>query len=66
MKQRQPELRPPASELITMFQQLCKLENPSKSRWRLSPRSESAPERMVNDTIAAARDGLSNLRRFVG
>ncbi|EIW54109.1 uncharacterized protein TRAVEDRAFT_51834 [Trametes versicolor FP-101664 SS1] len=66
MKQRQPDLRPPASELVTMFQQLCKLENPSKSRWRLSPRTESAPERMVNDTIAAARDGLSNLRRFVG
>lgn len=66
MKQKQPELRPPAFELINMFRQLRKLENPSKGRWRLSPRSESAPERMINDTIAAARDGLSNLKRFVG
>lgn len=66
MKQRQPELRPPASELMGMFQQLCKLENPAKSRWRLSPRTESAPERMVNDTIAAARDGFNKVRRFVG
>ncbi|EIW54112.1 uncharacterized protein TRAVEDRAFT_132053 [Trametes versicolor FP-101664 SS1] len=66
MKQRQPELRPSAGELVSMFQQLCRLENPSKTRWRLSPRAESGPERMINDTIAAARDGLSNLKRFVG
>ncbi|KAI0827734.1 kinase-like domain-containing protein [Trametes gibbosa] len=65
MRQQQPSLRPTAGELVGMFYQLCKLESPAKSRWRLSPRTESAPERMLNDAVAAARDGIRDLRRFV-
>ncbi|KAI0364016.1 hypothetical protein BV20DRAFT_957137 [Pilatotrama ljubarskyi] len=66
MKQRQPELRPPADELFNMFKQLMKLQNPSKARWRLSPKTETRRERLINDTVAAARDGFGHLRRFVG
>ncbi|KAI0633106.1 kinase-like domain-containing protein [Trametes polyzona] len=66
MKQKQPELRPPAGELVGMFKQLCKLENPSKARWRLSPRTESAPERMINDAVSAVKGGIMDIKRFVG
>ncbi|KAI0827753.1 hypothetical protein BC628DRAFT_154996 [Trametes gibbosa] len=66
MRQREPQSRPTANELVTMFQQLCKLDIPSKARGWLSPRTESAPERMLNDAVAAARDGVRDLKRSVG
>ncbi|KAL1945400.1 hypothetical protein VTO73DRAFT_2251 [Trametes versicolor] len=40
MKQREPGLRPPADELIRMFQQLRALVPESSVRWRLVQRSE--------------------------
>ncbi|KAH9851086.1 kinase-like domain-containing protein [Lenzites betulinus] len=65
MRQREPQSRPAANELVTMFQQLCKLESPSKLRWRLSPRTESIPERLLMDVVTAARDGIRDIQRFV-
>ncbi|KAH9851111.1 kinase-like domain-containing protein [Lenzites betulinus] len=66
MRQHEPQSRPAAHELVTMFQQLCKLEHPSKSRWRLSARTESVPERVLYDVVAATRGGILDLKRFVG
>ncbi|KAH9851119.1 kinase-like domain-containing protein [Lenzites betulinus] len=67
MRQRQPDVRPGADELVRMFQQLCSIANPSKSRWsRLSPRSEATPERILKDAVAAARHGYQDIRRIVG
>ncbi|KAH9851078.1 kinase-like domain-containing protein [Lenzites betulinus] len=66
MRQDEPQSRPTANELVTMFQQLCKSEGSSKFRWRLSPRAESIPERMLNDAFTATRDGIRDLQRLVG
>ncbi|KAI0365113.1 hypothetical protein BV20DRAFT_784326 [Pilatotrama ljubarskyi] len=65
MKQRRPESRPAAPELVIAFQNTRKTLNPSDFRWRLSPKSEPAYERLFNDTVAAAKDSLSQLKRFV-
>ncbi|KAI0351971.1 kinase-like protein [Trametes cingulata] len=65
MKQRRPESRPTASELVVMFENTRRTLNPSGFRWRLGPKSQPAYERLFNDTVAVAREGLSQLRRFV-
>ena len=65
MKRRQPELRPTAHELVDMFQRTRKGLNPSNARWRLAPKAEPTYERLFNDTVAAAKDSLSQLRRYV-
>ncbi|KAH9888342.1 kinase-like domain-containing protein [Cubamyces lactineus] len=65
MKRRQPSQRPTAVELIEIFQKARKKLTPSTLRWRLSLKSQPAYERLFNDTVAAAKDGLSRLRRFV-
>lgn len=65
MKRRLPSQRPTAVELIEIFQKARKKLTPSTLRWRLSLKSQPAYERLFNDTVAAAKDGLSRLRRFV-
>ncbi|OSC97551.1 kinase-like protein [Trametes coccinea BRFM310] len=65
MKRQQPEQRPPVPELVQMFVKVRKSRNPSSLRWRLAPKSEPAYERLFNDTVAVAKNGLSQLRRFV-
>ncbi|KAJ3009451.1 hypothetical protein NUW54_g2780 [Trametes sanguinea] len=65
MKRRQPERRPPVTELVQMFAKVRKSRNPSSLRWRLAPKSEPAYERLFNDTVAVAKNGLTQLRRFV-
>lgn len=66
MKQPEPDLRPPADELIKMFRQLRALIPESSIRWRLVQRSELPYERFINNTVAVARDSLSSLKRIVG
>ncbi|KAI0351967.1 hypothetical protein OH77DRAFT_1506233 [Trametes cingulata] len=66
MKQREPELRPTADQLVESFANTCKTLDTARFRWRLAPKSEPAYERLFNDTVAAAKDSLSQLRRFVG
>ncbi|KAI0669455.1 kinase-like domain-containing protein [Trametes maxima] len=65
MKQREPDLRPDAVELVKMFQQLCALVPENSIRWRLVERSEQPYEKFF-DTVAVAREGISNLKRMVG
>ncbi|KAI0351977.1 hypothetical protein OH77DRAFT_827900 [Trametes cingulata] len=66
MKQRQPDLRPSAPELLKMFRQMRAKMQDTSLRWRLVLRSEQPYERLLNDTVAVAREGLSNLKRMVG
>ncbi|TFK85935.1 kinase-like protein [Polyporus arcularius HHB13444] len=65
MKQVEPKARPSASELVRRFGQICDRQQPSSHRWRLGPRSEPAYERIFNDTVAVAWEGLSQLKRLV-
>ena len=65
MKQQKPQDRLPADELVTMFRKIRDRQPPTSHRWRLSPRSEPAYERVFNDTVAVAWEGLSQLRRLV-
>ncbi|KAI0351969.1 kinase-like protein [Trametes cingulata] len=65
MKQREPALRPTADQLVESFANTRKTLDPSGFRWRLASRSEPAYERLFNDTVAVAKGGLSQLRRFV-
>ncbi|KAL7277640.1 hypothetical protein ACG7TL_008567 [Trametes sanguinea] len=65
MKQRQPASRPTASQLVTMFQETRKTLDAAEFRWRLAPKSEPVYERLINDTVAVAKNSISQLRRFV-
>ncbi|KAI9059871.1 hypothetical protein FKP32DRAFT_1093163 [Trametes sanguinea] len=65
MKQREPARRPTAKGLVDTFAKARQAMNPSHFRWRLAPRSEPAYERLLNDTVAVARDSISQLCRFV-
>ncbi|KAI0669460.1 kinase-like domain-containing protein [Trametes maxima] len=66
MKQKEPDLRPPADELVKMFQQVRALVSDNDIRWRLVQRSEQRYEKFINDTVAVAREGISTLKRVVG
>ncbi|KAI0364011.1 kinase-like protein [Pilatotrama ljubarskyi] len=66
MKQQDPELRPPAQELLKMFRQVRALAPEQSFRWRLVQRTEQPYEKFINDTVAVAREGFSNLKRMVG
>lgn len=61
----QPERRPTAEDAVLMFQSIRTNLDTSLLRWRLRSRSESAPERVVYDTVAVAKEGLYQLRRLV-
>ncbi|KAI9059873.1 kinase-like protein [Trametes sanguinea] len=65
MKQRQPATRPTASQLVSAFRETRRSLDPSDFRWRLAPKSEPAYERLFNDTVAVAKNSISQLRRFV-
>ncbi|KAI9067211.1 hypothetical protein FKP32DRAFT_1564216 [Trametes sanguinea] len=66
MKQRQPEMRLPASELVVLFEQISRTVSKNAWRWRLSLKSERPYERVLNDTVAVAWNGINNLKRYVG
>lgn len=66
MKQSQPELRRPPKELLSLFKQIRGALNKNAPGWRLASKSESAHERLLNDTVAVALGGISSLRRYVG
>ncbi|KAI9067215.1 hypothetical protein FKP32DRAFT_291079 [Trametes sanguinea] len=66
MKQRQPEMRLPAAELVVLFQQINKTVTKNALRLRLSLKSEAPYERVLNDAVAVAWNGINNLKRYVG
>jgi len=65
MLQYQPGRRPTAEEALRMFREICSGLNSTFLRWRLRSRTESAPERVVYDTVAVAREGFYHLKRLV-
>ncbi|CAL1712372.1 unnamed protein product [Somion occarium] len=65
MLQDQPEGRPTAEAANMAFQKIRLSLNDSILRWRLRSRFESAPERVVYDTLAVAKEGIYHLKRLL-
>lgn len=65
MKTKDPLERPNAEVALSMFEAIRVHLNHSLLRWRLRLRTESAPERVVYDTVAVAREGIYHLKRLV-
>ncbi|KAJ3001184.1 hypothetical protein NUW54_g6593 [Trametes sanguinea] len=65
MKQRQPQLRPPADDLLAQWKNIRDSLGSNAHRWRLSPKSEPAIGRMLNDTVAVAWEGINRLKDCV-
>ncbi|KAI0365099.1 kinase-like protein [Pilatotrama ljubarskyi] len=66
MKRRRPEERPTAEEVLREWESIRADLDESLFRWRLGPKSEPAIERMFNDTVAVAWEGVYRLRKLVG
>ncbi|KAI8971014.1 kinase-like protein [Trametes punicea] len=65
MKDRRPELRPPVDDLLAQWAGYRDSLGESAYNWRLSPRSETAIGRMLNDTVAVAWEGISSLKKYI-
>ncbi|KAH9924130.1 hypothetical protein B0H21DRAFT_765006 [Amylocystis lapponica] len=59
-------LRPTAEGAFSIFEGIRLQLNTLFLRWRLRPRGETAPERVVYDTLATAREGIHHLKRLIG
>ncbi|KAL6300706.1 hypothetical protein BKA93DRAFT_507980 [Sparassis latifolia] len=66
MTARDPAHRPDAEVALTIYHDIRRGLNPSLLRWRLRPRDESAPERILYDSVAVAREGIYRLKHIVG
>ncbi|EJF56261.1 hypothetical protein DICSQDRAFT_183909 [Dichomitus squalens LYAD-421 SS1] len=65
MKWKDPAQRPTADAAYHIFESIYSRTDETLLRWRLRSRTESAPERVVYDTVAAAREGIYQLRRLM-
>ncbi|KAI0629598.1 kinase-like protein [Trametes polyzona] len=65
MTQRLPELRPTADQVLRMWQEQRATLNETLLRWRLVRRDEQPLQRVVNDTVAVAWEGVYRLKKFV-
>ncbi|GBE85429.1 predicted protein [Sparassis crispa] len=66
MTARDPAHRPDAEVALSIYHDIRRGLNPPLLRWRLRPRDESAPERILYDSVAVAREGIYRLRHIVG
>ncbi|KAL6300716.1 hypothetical protein BKA93DRAFT_508267 [Sparassis latifolia] len=66
MTARDPAHRPDAEVALSIYHDIRRGLDPSLLRWRLRPRDESAPERILYDSVAVAREGIYRLRHIVG
>ncbi|KAI9069041.1 kinase-like protein [Trametes sanguinea] len=66
MKGVRPEQRPTAEQALRDWQRNRATLSDSLFRWRLVPRSEAPIERVVNDTVAVAWEGIYHLKKLVG
>ncbi|KAI0765727.1 hypothetical protein BD413DRAFT_615614 [Trametes elegans] len=64
MRRTSPASRPTAPELLVQWEEIRADLSESLYRWRLKPKSEPAIKRMLNDTFAAAREGIYHLKKF--
>lgn len=60
-----PKSRPTAEAAYNMFREIQAGLAESTLRWRLRSRKESVPERVVYDTVAAAREGIYKIKRMI-
>ncbi|KAI0827759.1 kinase-like domain-containing protein [Trametes gibbosa] len=65
MTQKEPGRRPTAQEVAREWEKTRTTLNESLLRWRLVPKGEAPLERMVNDTVAVAWEGVYRLKQFV-
>ena len=65
MKWKDPAQRPTADAAFRIFESIYSRTDEVLLRWRLRSRTESAPERVVYDTVAVAREGIYQLRRLI-
>ncbi|KAK7691449.1 hypothetical protein QCA50_004848 [Cerrena zonata] len=65
MLQTEPEDRPTAEIAFRTFQKIQSSLTEPTLRWRLRSRKETAPERVVYDTVAAAREGIYRIKRMI-
>lgn len=61
---RNPDERPTADLAIQHWCNVKDQLDVSVARWRLRKRDESIGERVVLDTVAAARQGIHNVKRL--
>ncbi|TFY59644.1 hypothetical protein EVG20_g7709 [Dentipellis fragilis] len=66
MTKEDPEKRPTVQFALAFFHAMVESRNTPNPRWRLRPREESVPERVVYDTVAMARETFYHLKRIVG
>ncbi|KAI0330367.1 hypothetical protein GY45DRAFT_1250953 [Cubamyces sp. BRFM 1775] len=65
MKRERPQERPTAEQALQEWQKKRATLNESLFRWRLVPKSEQGIERVVNDTVAVAWEGIYHLKKLV-
>ncbi|KAI0669514.1 kinase-like domain-containing protein [Trametes maxima] len=65
MTQPTPNLRPDADQLLRQWEKIRQDVSKSKHRWRLGAKSEPALERVLNDTVAVAWEGIYHLKNLV-
>ena len=65
MKWKVPAQRPSAEAAEHIFDSIYNHADESLLRWRLRSRQETAPERVMYDTVAAAREGIYQLKRLM-
>ena len=65
MTQPDPAKRLTAREAMALLDNVRSRQTSTLLRWRLRSRTETTSERVVYDTVAAAREGLYHLKRLV-
>nr|VWP01567.1 Efflux pump FUB11 (Fusaric acid biosynthesis protein 11) [Ganoderma boninense] len=65
MKWKNPAQRPTADAAFHIFESIYNQTDETLLRWRLRSRTESAPERVMYDTVAVAREGIYQLRKLI-
>ncbi|KII93067.1 hypothetical protein PLICRDRAFT_378476 [Plicaturopsis crispa FD-325 SS-3] len=66
MTDQEPSRRPTAAEAFAQFHRIQAQLDLASTRWPLHPVDEILPVRLVRDTVAAAKGGISTVMRFVG
>ncbi|RPD57198.1 hypothetical protein L226DRAFT_113083 [Lentinus tigrinus ALCF2SS1-7] len=65
MKWPNPAQRPSARSAKGIFDSMYSHMDELQLRWRLRSRKESAPERVVYDTVAVAKEGIYQLKKLI-
>ncbi|CDO77756.1 hypothetical protein BN946_scf184993.g19 [Trametes cinnabarina] len=66
MTRQQPQQRPTAEQALQEWMKTRATLGETLFRWRLAPKEEPAIERVVNDTVAVAWEGIYHLKKLVG